>query len=54
MQRTDETSAWNFETDTTLVRVLARNAEAFPDRVAMREKSKGIWQETTWRQLRTL
>ncbi len=23
----------------------------FPTRVAMREKSKGIWQETTWRQL---
>lgn len=51
MQRTDQTSAWNFETDTTLIRMLARNAEAFPDRVAMREKSKGIWQEMTWRQL---
>jgi long-chain acyl-CoA synthetase len=50
MQRT-ETRAWNFETDTTLVRVMARNAEAFPDRVAMREKAKGIWQEITWRQL---
>ncbi len=51
MSRADQTAAWNFETDTTLIRVLARNAEAFPDRVAMREKSKGIWQETTWRQL---
>lgn len=51
MPRTDQTAAWNFETDTTLIRVLARNAEAFPDRVAMREKSKGIWQETTWREL---
>ena len=51
MPRADQTAAWNFETDTTLVRVLARNAEAFPDRVAMREKSKGIWQETTWREL---
>ena len=51
MPRADRTSAWNFETDTTLIRVLARNAEAFPDRVAMREKSKGIWQETTWREL---
>jgi long-chain acyl-CoA synthetase len=51
MPRADQTTAWNFETDTTLVRVLARNAEAFPDRVAMREKSKGIWQETTWREL---
>jgi long-chain acyl-CoA synthetase len=51
MLRADQTSAWNFETDTTLIRVLARNAEAFPGRVAMREKSKGIWQETTWREL---
>jgi len=51
MPRADQTAAWNFEIDTTLIRVLARNADAFPDRVAMREKSKGIWQETTWRQL---
>ena len=51
MPRADQTTAWNFETDTTLIRVLARNAEAFPDRVAMREKTKGIWQETTWREL---
>ena len=51
MPPADQTAAWNFETDTTLVRVLARNAEAFPDKVAMREKSKGIWQETTWREL---
>jgi long-chain acyl-CoA synthetase len=51
MPRADQTVAWNCETDITLIRVLARNAEAFPDRVAMREKSKGIWQETTWRQL---
>jgi long-chain acyl-CoA synthetase len=51
MPRADQTPAWNFETDTTLIRVLTRNAEAFPGRVAMREKSKGIWQETTWREL---
>jgi long-chain acyl-CoA synthetase len=51
MPRADQTAAWNFETDTTLIRVLARNAKAFPDRVAMREKSKGIWQETTWQEL---
>ncbi|MGH6740785.1 MAG: AMP-binding protein, partial [Bradyrhizobium sp.] len=51
MPRADQTSAWNFETDTTLIRVLARNAEVFRDRVAVREKSKGIWQETTWRAL---
>lgn len=43
--------AWNFETDSTLIRVLARNAEVFPHRVAMREKSKGIWKQTTWREL---
>ncbi len=51
MRSGEPTSAWNFETDTTLIRVLARNAEVFSDRVAMREKSKGIWKETTWRQL---
>ena len=51
MRSAEPASAWNFETDTTLIRVLARNAEAFPDRVAMREKAKGIWKETTWRQL---
>ncbi|WP_159010885.1 AMP-binding protein [Bradyrhizobium sp. S69] len=54
MPRADQTAAWNFEIDTTLIRVLARNAEAFPDRVAMREKNKGIWQETTWRQLQEI
>ncbi|WP_024342809.1 MULTISPECIES: AMP-dependent synthetase/ligase [Bradyrhizobium] len=48
MARTDQTAAWNFETNTTLIRVLARNAEVFPDRVAVREKSRGIWQEMTW------
>ena len=47
MRRT-EGAAWNFEADTTLVRVLARNAELFPERIALREKAKGIWQETTW------
>ena len=51
MPRAEPTAAWNFETDTTLIRVLARNAEVFPDRVAMREKTKGIWKETTWREL---
>jgi long-chain acyl-CoA synthetase len=51
MPRADRISAWNFETDTTLIRLLACNAEAFPDRVAMREKNKGIWQETSWREL---
>ena len=44
-------AAWNFDPQTTLVRLLAANAKAFPDRVAMREKDRGIWQETTWRQV---
>jgi len=51
MRKTEAASAWNLDTATTLIRILARNAEAFPDRVAMREKAKGIWKETTWRQL---
>jgi long-chain acyl-CoA synthetase len=51
MPRAETASAWNFETDTTLIRVLARNAAAFPDRVAMREKSKGIWKQMTWPEL---
>jgi long-chain acyl-CoA synthetase len=42
--------AWNFETDTTLLRVLARNAAAFGNLAALREKDKGIWQQTTWQQ----
>ena len=44
-------AAWDFDPQTTLVRLLAANAKAFPDRVAMREKDRGIWQETTWRQV---
>ena len=51
MSRAEPALAWNFETDTTLIRVLAQNAEVFPDRVAMREKDKGIWNQTTWQQL---
>lgn len=51
MRRTRVALGWQFDTDTTLIRVLAQNAKAFPDRVAMREKSKGIWKETSWREL---
>ena len=29
----------------------AQMPRAFPDRVAMREKSKGIWKQTTWQEL---
>ena len=43
--------AWDFSSETTLVRVLAANAAAFPERVAMREKDRGIWQPITWREL---
>ena len=42
---------WKLEIDTTLVRVLAANARAFPDRPAMREKNLGVWQETNWSQV---
>src|SRR5690606_10428754 len=42
--------AWNFETDTSLVRILALNAAAFGPQPALREKDKGIWQETSWQQ----
>ena len=41
MPRAEPGSTWDFSVDTTLIRVLARNAEVFPDRVAMREKNKG-------------
>jgi len=34
--------------NSTLISLLARNAERFPDRVAMREKDYGIWHEYTW------
>ena len=51
MPPAEQASPWNFETDSTLIRVLAQNAGAFPDRVAMREKSKGIWKQTTWQEL---
>jgi long-chain acyl-CoA synthetase len=40
--------AWDFSSDTTLPRILAASARAFPDRVALREKDRGIWQQTSW------
>jgi long-chain acyl-CoA synthetase len=40
--------AWDFSSDSTLVRLLAANARAFPERVAMREKDRGIWQQLRW------
>ncbi len=41
---------WDFSSDTTLPRVLAANAKALGDAVALREKDRGIWQQTTWAQ----
>ena len=39
---------WDFSSDTTLPRVLAANAAALGKVVALREKDRGIWQQTTW------
>ena len=47
----DAATTWDLGSDTTLVRILAANARAFPERAAIREKALGIWQETSWSQL---
>jgi len=36
-------------TDTTLPRLLIEKTDRYGDRVAMRRKYKGIWQEISWR-----
>ena len=41
---------WNLQNDTTLIRLLALNAQHRGDTVAVREKDLGIWQQTTWSQ----
>ena len=41
---------WDLSPDTTLPRLLAANAQAMGDAVAMREKDRGIWQQITWAQ----
>ena len=41
---------WDFSSDTTLPRVLAANAAELGKVVALREKDRGIWQQTTWSQ----
>jgi long-chain acyl-CoA synthetase len=57
MQRADIDTAkngnttWDLGSDTTLIQILARNAAQLGQRVAMREKHLGIWQETSWSQL---
>ncbi len=48
MARPEAAGAWDFSSETTLVRRLAANAAAFPGRIAMREKDRGIWQQTGW------
>lgn len=37
--------------ETTLMRLVAANARAFGDDLAIREKERGIWQVTSWSQL---
>jgi len=44
-------NSWDFNTDTTLVKLLENNAHLFSKMVAMREKDFGIWQEVTWSQM---
>src|SRR5574337_290631 len=39
---------WDLSPETTLPRLLAANAKALGGAVAMREKDRGIWQQTTW------
>lgn len=52
MQPTDTSAGnWDLNPQTTLIRILAGNARAFGTAVAMREKDRGIWQETTWAQV---
>ncbi|HYD76587.1 AMP-dependent synthetase/ligase [Ramlibacter sp.] len=51
MKQQPEAGRWDLDPRTTLPRLLAANAQAVPQRVAMREKDRGIWQETTWAQL---
>ena len=43
-----EKVTWDLDPDTTLLRLLAANAQAFPAGVAFREKDRGIWQQVTW------
>lgn len=57
MQRADIDTAkngnatWDLDANTTLIQILARNATLLGQRVALREKHLGIWQETSWPQV---
>ena len=46
--RTPEAGAWDLSPETTLPRLLAANARACPEHVAVREKDRGIWQQMRW------
>ena len=48
MRRPEAQGAWDLSDETTLVRLLAANAAAHPARIALREKDRGIWQQTSW------
>jgi long-chain acyl-CoA synthetase len=41
---------WDLSPETTLPRLLAANAQALGDAVALREKDRGIWQQVCWSQ----
>ena len=41
---------WDFRTDRTLLELLALNATHHAEGIALREKDRGIWQQTTWSQ----
>jgi long-chain acyl-CoA synthetase len=43
-----DTRQWDLDPNTTLARLLELNARHYGNRVAMREKAFGIWQEFTW------
>ena len=47
-ERAPGSGLWDLSCETTLVRILADNARALPKRAALREKDRGIWQETGW------
>lgn len=39
----------NWQREDNLISALANNANRFPDKIAMRERDHGIWQEYSWR-----
>lgn len=45
---TGPNARWDLNPDTTLIQILATNARGIPGRIALREKDRGIWQQTSW------